>query len=168
MAVERLSTRVATKPPTYPLNIDLRTCTWVEPHQQRKCFAARQDPQFAAQNASLGHAASAAPASATLATMRDPPSKPKTLKLEIRGQVQGVGLRWSLCAEARRLDLVGWVRNRRDGSVEALASGSADAIERLVAWARTGPAAARVSSVDAVEAFDAEGSFSDFEQRPSV
>ena len=100
--------------------------------------------------------------------MLDPPSKPKTLKLEIRGQVQGVGFRWSLCVEARRLDLVGWVRNRRDGSVEALASGSADAIERLVAWARTGPVAARVSSVDAVEAFDAECNFSDFEQRPSV
>ncbi len=98
--------------------------------------------------------------------MREPRSKPKAVTLEIRGQVQGVGYRWSMCVEARRLGLVGWVRNRRDGSVEALTYGNAEAIEQLVAWARIGPPAARVRSVDAVEASDADGSFSSFEQRP--
>jgi acylphosphatase len=67
--------------------------------------------------------------------------------LRIRGRVQGVGYRWSLCTEAARLGLVGWVRNRHDGSVEALVSGPVEAVDALVLWAKRGPAMARVDSV---------------------
>jgi len=67
--------------------------------------------------------------------------------LRISGRVQGVGYRWSLCAEAERLGLSGWVRNRRDGSVEALLSGPIEAVDALTLWAQRGPAMARVDSV---------------------
>jgi len=92
------------------------------------------------------------------------PMTERVVRLEIRGLVQGVGYRWSMVEEARRLGLRGWVRNRRDGSVEATAAGAANAIEALIEWAGRGPGAATVESV---EVFEAEGSFSNFEQRPT-
>ena len=67
--------------------------------------------------------------------------------LRINGRVQGVGYRWSLCVEATRLGLTGWVRNRRDGSVEALVHGPLEAVEALLVWAHRGPSMARVDSV---------------------
>lgn len=89
--------------------------------------------------------------------------------LVIRGLVQGVGYRWSLCAEAETLGLTGWVRNRRDGSVEALIHGPADAVAALVGWARRGPAAARVDAIVDTE-HDAEElePLSGFEQRATL
>lgn len=72
-----------------------------------------------------------------------------TRRLFISGRVQGVGFRYSLQREAERLGLAGWVRNRSDGSVEALAQGAPDALEALTAWARRGPPAARVAEVKA-------------------
>ena len=51
-----------------------------------------------------------------------------TRRLLIEGRVQGVGFRWALSAEATSLGLKGWVRNRQDGSVEALIHGTADAV----------------------------------------
>jgi acylphosphatase len=86
------------------------------------------------------------------------------LRLEIRGLVQGVGFRWAMADQARRLGVRGWVRNRRDGSVEAMVAGAVDAIEQIVAWARRGPGSAVVASV---EVFAGEGSFAAFEQRPT-
>ena len=82
-------------------------------------------------------------------TISDAPAR----LLRIRGLVQGVGYRNALHLEAIRLGLDGWVRNRSDGSVEALAAGSAPALDQLVAWARRGPPAARVAEVswEAVE-----------------
>ncbi len=73
--------------------------------------------------------------------------------LRIRGLVQGVGYRNALHREATRLGIKGWVRNRRDGSVEALVAGPAPALDGLIAWARRGPPAARVAEVswEAVE-----------------
>ncbi|CAD5371147.1 hypothetical protein RA210_U140092 [Rubrivivax sp. A210] len=59
----------------------------------------------------------------------------------------------------------GWVRNRRDGSVEATAAGSQEVIDRLIAWARRGPAA---STVESVEVYPSEGNFESFEQRPTA
>ena len=87
------------------------------------------------------------------------------LRLEIRGQVQGVGYRWSMVEQARRLGLGGWVRNRRDGSVEAMVAGPPGALDQLVAWGRQGPRSSVVSAVDVVAD---EGSFDAFEQRPTV
>ena len=70
-----------------------------------------------------------------------------TRQLSITGHVQGVGFRWALSQKAKTLQLAGWVRNRRDGSVEALVSGEPAAVEALCAWAAHGPSAARVERV---------------------
>ena len=67
--------------------------------------------------------------------------------LRIHGIVQGVGYRNALHAQAVRLGLAGWVRNRSDGTVEALVSGPTPAMDAIVEWARRGPPAARVSKV---------------------
>lgn len=67
--------------------------------------------------------------------------------LRIVGIVQGVGYRASFEAQARALQLSGWVRNRSDGSVEALVRGEPAALERIIAWSRQGPRAARVTDV---------------------
>jgi acylphosphatase len=93
------------------------------------------------------------------------PAHETVLRLEILGRVQGVGYRWAMAEQARRLGLRGWVRNRRDGSVEATVAGAPDAVERIVRWARQGPDAA---SVTAVETFAAEGRFDGFEQWPTA
>ena len=86
-------------------------------------------------------------------------------RLIIQGLVQGVAYRYHMCHEARRLGIRGWVRNRRDGTVEALVSGEAEAVAAITAWARHGPPSAEVSHV-AVEL--AEESCDGFEERPSV
>jgi acylphosphatase len=88
-----------------------------------------------------------------------------TLHLVIRGRVQGVGFRYALREEAVRLGLAGWVRNRRDGSVEAVVQGRAPEVEAMRRWAEHGPPSAQV---DAVQATPAEGAFEGFETRPSA
>lgn len=90
--------------------------------------------------------------------------------LSIIGDVQGVGFRYAMCVEARRLQLAGWVRNRSDGSVEAVAMGDAAALERFAQWAQRGPTAAHVGAVQMraaseIEAVDIPLPFS---QRPTV
>jgi acylphosphatase len=65
----------------------------------------------------------------------------------IRGRVQGVGYRAWVEHQARTHGLEGWVRNRRDGSVEALFSGSADIVAKMTALCRRGPSSARVETV---------------------
>jgi acylphosphatase len=69
-------------------------------------------------------------------------------RIVINGRVQGVGFRYALADEARSRMLGGWVRNRRDGTVEALLAGTQDEVEAVIAWARHGPPAARVTSVE--------------------
>jgi acylphosphatase len=66
----------------------------------------------------------------------------------IRGRVQGVGFRYWTTCEAIRLGLAGWVRNRRDGSVEALFVGSAEVVAKMVARCRMGPESARVDVIE--------------------
>jgi len=85
-------------------------------------------------------------------------------QLIISGRVQGVGFRYSMSVEAVRLGVTGWVRNRRDGSVEAVLDGEPDAVAAIVAWARRGPRAAVVTEVTIAEI---EGSFAEFEQLPT-
>lgn len=75
-------------------------------------------------------------------------------RLQIRGRVQGVYYRASMVEQALRHGALGWVRNRRDGSVEALVVGDAEVVARMIAWARTGPSAAVVEEVLVEEAAD--------------
>jgi len=79
-----------------------------------------------------------------------------TSHLRISGRVQGVGFRDALLREALARGLTGWVRNRRDGTVEAVLQGDAAAVQEVQAWARRGPPAAHV---DRVEANPAQGEF---------
>ena len=71
--------------------------------------------------------------------------------LRIRGLVQGVFFRASMVQQAQSLALRGWVRNRHDGSVEALVAGPTGSVEQLVRWAHAGPAKARVNAVEVSE-----------------
>jgi acylphosphatase len=68
--------------------------------------------------------------------------------LRIRGKVQGVFFREGARLEATRLGLTGWVRNRDDGSVEAVAEGEPAALEEFIRWCHRGPQAARVTQVE--------------------
>ena len=69
------------------------------------------------------------------------------LQVMIQGQVQGVGYRAWVEYQARAGHLEGWVRNRRDGSVEAVFAGPAKAVAEMVALCRHGPPSAKVTSV---------------------
>ena len=72
----------------------------------------------------------------------------KRVQLFVKGRVQGVFFRAATQREARRLGIVGWVKNRNDGSVEVVAEGEEDAIKEIIGWAQRGASAARVESVD--------------------
>ena len=72
------------------------------------------------------------------------------LQLTVSGRVQGVGYRYWAADRARELHLVGWVRNRRDGAVEAVISGPAAAVERMIALCGEGPPDAAVTVVELV------------------
>jgi acylphosphatase len=85
--------------------------------------------------------------------------------LRIHGLVQGVGFRWSFSRQAQHLGVRGWVRNCRDGTVEAVVAGDAAQVEDMIRWAHRGPAGSHVTNV---EVADGEGEFSHFEQRPTV
>ncbi len=87
--------------------------------------------------------------------------------LSITGVVQGVGYRESMRREAEVLGVTGWVRNRRDGSVEALVEGEPGAVRKLIEWAHRGPRSARVSGVKAL-GVEADEDYSQFDIRPTA
>ena len=87
-----------------------------------------------------------------------------TKQLRITGRVQGVGFRFYMERKARELSITGWVRNRRDGAVEAMVQGSSGAVEAMIAWARRGPPSAIVADVRVT---DGSGDFVTFEARPT-
>lgn len=79
--------------------------------------------------------------------MTPAPGSAEARHLVISGQVQGVGFRLAMTREAMRLGLAGWVRNCRNGTVEALIAGPAEAIAGMLVWARSGPPLAQVEQV---------------------
>jgi len=86
--------------------------------------------------------------------------------VRIRGKVQGVWYRSWTVEQAVQRGLRGWVRNRQDGSVEALFAGEAAAIEEMIAVCRRGPRHARVDSIASEPT--AEQPPAGFEQRPTT
>ena len=87
-------------------------------------------------------------------------------RLVIQGRVQGVFFRGWTVDEARALGLDGWVRNRRDGTVEMVVDGPENAVAQMIERVREGPSAARVEHVD-VEDTD-EAALAGFQQRPTI
>ena len=85
--------------------------------------------------------------------------------LLIRGRVQGVWYRGSMQREARRLGVVGWVRNCDDGSVEAEIAAERDVLDVLIAWAHRGPGGARVRDVVVTWRDTGAAGWTDFEVR---
>ena len=88
-------------------------------------------------------------------------------RVAITGRVQGVGYRDWAMATGRRLGLSGWVRNRSDGSVEALIVGEETAVGTMIEACRHGPTMARVDAVD-VEPVDLDVLPQGFTQRPTA
>jgi acylphosphatase len=92
-----------------------------------------------------------------------------TRQIRVSGLVQGVGYRDALRAQARALRVRGWVRNRADGSVEALLQGEGHAVAALIEWARRGPPVARVADVrESDPAPEFERAYEGFERWPSA
>lgn len=90
----------------------------------------------------------------------------KARLLRIGGRVQGVGFRDWLLHEARRHGISGWVRNRADGTVEALLAGEEDALNAVLTACRRGPTLARVESID--EQFADPPAEPGFQKRASI
>ncbi len=92
---------------------------------------------------------------------------PLQVRLVVTGRVQGVGYRdWAL-ATGRRLGVSGWVRNRGDGSVEALVVGEEEAVGKMVDACRQGPSLARVDAID-VEPVDLDVLPEGFTRLPTI
>jgi acylphosphatase len=87
-----------------------------------------------------------------------------TRYIHVYGRVQGVFFRESMRQRAVELAITGWVRNRADGTVEAVVQGLPQNVEEIIKWARRGPEQAHV---DRVETDSAEGSFETFERLPT-
>lgn len=85
----------------------------------------------------------------------------RTVHLRIRGRVQGVFFRANARDRAEELGIRGWVRNRPDGTVEAIASGDDDSVEAFIGWCGEGSTAARVDRVEVEPSEETapEGSF---------
>ena len=90
----------------------------------------------------------------------------RSLRILIEGRVQGVGFRSYVELQARGLGLDGWVRNRRDGGVEAVIGGPADRVERMLQLCRAGPAHGRVDMLRILD--DGADAAPGFEVRPTV
>lgn len=75
--------------------------------------------------------------------------------------MQGVFYRESMCRKAAELGVTGWVRNRRDGSVEAMVQGDEETVQRMLEWARRGPEMAQVTDMVAEQG---SGSYTGFER----
>jgi acylphosphatase len=93
---------------------------------------------------------------------------PITRHLRIYGTVQGVWYRESMRQEAEQLGVIGWVRNRLDGSVEAIVQGAPQAIETIIEWCKLGPERAEVTRVEIAEARSDNERFDSFVKFPTA
>jgi acylphosphatase len=89
------------------------------------------------------------------------------LEAVVRGRVQGVGFRYHIVREARRLGLAGWVANEHDGSVRTVVEGPSDALDRMEHLLRTGPPGSFVEAVSLVR-MPATGRFDGFAVRAAA
>lgn len=88
-------------------------------------------------------------------------------RIVVHGRVQGVGFRYATAEAARDFGVAGWVRNRRDGTVEAWLQGPEDAVGRALAWMRRGPRSARVDRVE-VDDVEPDIGIEGFRQAPTA
>ena len=88
--------------------------------------------------------------------------------VRVSGLVQGVGYRWSCVRQAQAMGLTGWVRNRGDGSVEALVCGQREHVEAMLRWMREQVPGARVDRLDAQDAELPSPAPATFEQRATA
>lgn len=88
-------------------------------------------------------------------------SRNRRVELHVLGQVQGVFFRQSVKQKAEEFGLTGWVRNENDGSVQIVAEGAEESLQKLVEWTRLGTEWAKVERVD-VEWGEAKGEFKSF------
>ncbi|MBF0381134.1 MAG: acylphosphatase [Magnetococcales bacterium] len=86
-------------------------------------------------------------------------------KAEIFGKVQGVWYRGSTEKMAKKLGVTGWVRNRVDGSVEALFQGDGQTVEKMISWCHDGPPSAIVERVDVTDELIDDKQYLQFEVR---
>ncbi len=87
------------------------------------------------------------------------------VQLIITGNVQGVGYRYSMYYAAKNYNVTGWVRNRNDGSVEAMVEGEEKNVRDFVLWAWKGPSLCKVENVEMTETI---GHFDAFEIKPTM
>jgi acylphosphatase len=87
-------------------------------------------------------------------------------RLVVSGRVQGVGYRAAMIEAAHAIGISGWVRNRDDGTVEAVVQGEDERIERMLTWCRRGPPAARVTEI-ATGVLDVDTGLESFVARPT-
>ncbi|MGD9802309.1 MAG: acylphosphatase [Hyphomicrobiaceae bacterium] len=92
----------------------------------------------------------------------------RTVRLRIEGRVQGVGFRAFVEREAAVHGLDGWVRNRRDGGVEAVIAGPAPHVATMIDRCREGPRGSRVDMLKVIDEPDAEPTASGFSVSPTV
>jgi acylphosphatase len=98
--------------------------------------------------------------------MPDEASDRRTVRVRLEGHVQGVGFRYWTERTATELGLDGWVRNRRDGGVEAVFSGAAEAVAQMIKRCQHGPPSARVDFVKVLA--EAQAPQAGFEVRPTA
>jgi acylphosphatase len=90
----------------------------------------------------------------------------RRVRVVVGGEVQGVGYRYTMRMIAREAGVSGWVRNRRDGTVEAEFEGSPERVDQVLAWMAEGPPGARVGSATVTDA--APAGDAGFEVRPTA
>lgn len=90
----------------------------------------------------------------------------RTIHVRIEGRVQGVGYRAWTERTATELELLGWVRNRHDGAVEAVFQGPPESVDEMLRLCRTGPRSAVVENIELIG--EGVGAFSGFEVLPTA